>query len=102
MSSNYSMDIFWNALDPFLGMVFVFKKGFLFQSWCCSILTLTFLLEGAWKPCSDIAWHCSVSCTHYPCIPSETSLVQSFAVELNEGLVWRAYVQISIGLSSRP
>lgn len=28
---------FWDVLDPFLAMVLVLKKGFPFQSWCCSI-----------------------------------------------------------------
>ena len=36
--------------------------------------------------CSDIGWHCSVSRMRYPYVLSETSPVQSMAVQFNEEL----------------
>jgi len=93
---------FKDRLDHFLAMMVFQKMGFQFQSQCCCIKTLLFLLEEGWKhsKCHWVALQC------VSCMLSLHSVRNLTGAECGHPVQHGAcvecwYIQISIGLSSR-
>ena len=78
------MGILQRYIDPSLAVTFFWEKKT--QTTTVSISVPLYLDTEVRNTCSDTGWHCSVSRMRYPYFLSETSPVQSVAVQFNEGL----------------